>query len=156
VSELSLALDIVLAVLLFAVIAYASVLNKKLATLRATKDEMENLVTRLVESTEHAQKGLADLKAAASESGGDLEKRVEQARKLSDDLGFLVDRAGGLAEDDVAGGRRGAAAPAQERGGHGFGQGSGGQGSGCQGSGCQGNRRRERDRQWRQTQQACG
>lgn len=97
-SELSLALDVVLAVLLFAMIAYAAVLNKRLDTLRESKSEMENLAQRLVESTQHAEKGLADLKNAANETGNDLSKRVEEARKLADDLRFLVDKGSGLAD----------------------------------------------------------
>lgn len=97
-SHISIALDIVVAALLIATIVYASVLNSKLATLRNTKQEMEALVNSLVDSTDQAQRGLSELKAAAGESGQSLDQRVREARALADDLGFLVDRAGGLAD----------------------------------------------------------
>jgi len=97
-SFLSLALDIVIAALLIATIVYASVLNRKLATLRNTKQEMEALATRLVDSTERAEKALSELKAAASEDGGNLEKNVSAARGLVDDLRFLVDKGTALAD----------------------------------------------------------
>jgi hypothetical protein len=97
-GQVGLLLDVVVAALLVATIVYATVLNRKLTLLRDNKQEMEALVNRLVESTEHAERGLADLKAAAGEKGDELERRVKEARALADDLGFLVDKGGGLAD----------------------------------------------------------
>lgn len=97
-SQLSIALDIVVAVLLVATIAYATVLNRKLAVLRNTKQEMETLINRLIENTEQAERGLAQLKAAAGDTGSALERKVEEAKGLSDDLGFMVDKANALAD----------------------------------------------------------
>jgi len=97
-SYLSLIIDLVVAGLLVATIVYASVLNRKLATLRSSKQEMESLAGRLVESTQHAERALADLKSAANETGDQLERRVGEARNLVDDLRFLVDKGSGLAD----------------------------------------------------------
>mgnify|MGYP006426423263 CR=1 FL=1 len=107
-SYFSLGLDIVVAGLLIATIVYASVLNKKLATLRSTKQEMENLAARLVESTQHAERALSELKSAAGENSGKLESRVNEARTLVDDLRYLVDKGTGLADrltNEIAKGR---------------------------------------------------
>lgn len=97
-SYVSLIIDIVVAGLLVATIVYASVLNRKLATLRSSKQEMETLAGRLVESTQHAERALADLKSAANDTGEQLERRVSEARNLVDDLRFLVDKGSGLAD----------------------------------------------------------
>ena len=97
-SYVSLIVDIVMAGLLVATIVYASVLNRKLATLRSSKQEMEALSGRLVESSQHAERALSDLKKAASESGDDLERRIAEAQGLVDDLRFLVDKGSGLAD----------------------------------------------------------
>lgn len=110
------ALDVVVALLLAATIIYAAVLNRKLATLRNTKHEMENLVNRLVESTGQAETALAELKAAASESGQRLDIQVKQAQDLSNDLNFLVEKATGLADrlEGQIGQARAAARPGGE------------------------------------------
>lgn len=97
-SYFSLIIDLVVAGLLVATIVYASVLNRKLATLRSSKQEMESLAGRLVESTQHAERALSDLKTAANDTGDQLERRVAEARNLVDDLRFLVDKGSGLAD----------------------------------------------------------
>jgi chromosome segregation ATPase len=114
----AIALDVVVALLLAATIVYASVLNRKLATLRNTKQEMEALVNRLVESTSKAEGALSELKAAANESGQRLETQVMQARELSDDMNFLVEKATSLADrlEGQIGQARAATRPANEGG----------------------------------------
>jgi len=97
-SYFSLGLDIVVAGLLVATIAYAAVLNKKLATLRATRQEMETLAARLVESTQQAERALSDLRQAAGQDGGKLERQVTEARNLAEDLRYLVDKGTSLAD----------------------------------------------------------
>lgn len=97
-SQLTIVLDIVVAILLAATIAYAVVLNRKLATLRNTKQEMETLINRLIDSTAQAEKGLSELKSAAGDAGRNLEAQVNKAQGLSDDLGFMVDKANSLAD----------------------------------------------------------
>lgn len=94
----SILLDIAIAGLLAATIFYAVVLNRKLTELRNNKAEMEATVNRLVQTTEQAEHSLAELKAAAGQTGEQLNRRVTEGRGLVDDLGFLVDKAGGLAD----------------------------------------------------------
>lgn len=97
-AEVSVLLDVLIAGLLAATIFYAVALNRKLGELRNNKAEMEAMVNHLVQTTERAEHGLAELKAAAQEKGEDLSQKVSDARALSDDLGFLVDKGTSLAD----------------------------------------------------------
>ncbi len=96
--EFSLIIDALIAVLLVATIAYAAVLNRKLGVLRAGKSEMEALIASFSESTERASSGVETLKQEAGRSGAALQNKVEVARGLVDDLGFLIEKGTKLAE----------------------------------------------------------
>ncbi len=96
--EFSLILDVLIAALLVATIGYAAVLNRKLGVLRDGKSEMEALIASFSESTERAGSGVESLKQEAGRSGEALQKKVEAARGLVDDLGFLIERGTKLAE----------------------------------------------------------
>ena len=96
--EISLIFDALIAVLLVATIGYAAVLNRKLGILRDAKSEMEALIASFSESTECAGSGVESLKQEAGRSGEALQKKVEAARGLVDDLGFLIERGARLAE----------------------------------------------------------
>lgn len=96
--EFSLILDALIAALLVATIGYAAVLNRKLGVLRDGKSEMEALIASFSESTERAGSGVESLKQEAGRSGEALQKKVESARGLVDDLGFLIERGTRLAE----------------------------------------------------------
>ncbi len=96
--EFSLILDALIALLLVATIAYAAVLNRKLGVLRDAKSEMEALIVSFSESTERAGSGVESLKQEAGRSGKALQNKVETARGLVDDLGFLIETGTRLAE----------------------------------------------------------
>ena len=96
--EFSLIFDALIAVLLVATIGYAAVLNRKLGVLRDAKSEMEALIASFSESTERAGSGVESLKQETGRSGEALQKKVEVARGLVDDLGFLIERGTRLAE----------------------------------------------------------
>ncbi len=96
--EFSLIFDALIAVLLVATIGYSAVLNRKLGILRDGKSEMEALIASFSESTERAGSGVELLKQEAGRSGESLQKKVEAARGLVDDLGFLIERGTKLAE----------------------------------------------------------
>jgi hypothetical protein len=96
--EFSLIIDALIAVLLVATIAYAAVLNRKLGVLRDGKSEMEALIVSFSESTERAGSGVESLKREAGRSGEALQSKVEAARGLVDDLGFLIETGTKLAE----------------------------------------------------------
>jgi hypothetical protein len=122
--------DILLAVLLTATIVYAAVLNKKLTQLRDSREEMEKLIGEFSQATAKAEESLRELKERAAASGEELETRVahvdkqlETARGLADDLSFMVEKGGSIAdrlEEGIREGRRlsgggQAAAPAPDK-----------------------------------------
>ena len=92
----SLILDIVVAVLLVATIAYAFLLNRRLAGLRRDKRELESLAATFGQATIRAEESIAKLKFTVST----LNDRVDRAEALRDDLAFLVDR-GSRAADQL-------------------------------------------------------
>lgn len=118
-TDLGLIFDALIAGLLVATIAYAAVLNRKLGALRGAKSEMEALLAGFSESTERAGSGVESLKQEAGRSGSALQSKVEAARGLVDDLGFLIERGTKLAErlDEGVGATRAkpAPGPASER-----------------------------------------
>ena len=89
---LSTSLDILIAILLIATIAYAVSLNRKLTNLRNDKGEMEALIARLIEASEHARAGLEGLRTHASEAGEGLRQELDRARGRADELAFLIEK----------------------------------------------------------------
>jgi len=100
---LSIALDILLAVLLVASIGYAAVLNRKLGSLRRHKEELEQLASTFAESTTRAEDSIRHLKGTTSQ----LQSGIDAAEGLCEDLKFLIDR-GTSAADRLEGAVRGA------------------------------------------------
>ena len=96
--EFSFIFDALIAVLLVATIGYAAVLNRKLGVLRDAKSEMVALIASFSESTDRAGSGVESLKQEAGRSGEALQRKVEAARGLADDLAFLIESGTKLAE----------------------------------------------------------
>jgi hypothetical protein len=94
----SLLLEGLLAVLLVATIGYAAMLDRRLRTLRQSRDEMQALLASFTAATAHAQAGLVALRDAGQTTTRDLQSDIERAKALRDDLSFLVDRGNGLAD----------------------------------------------------------
>ncbi|MBL6942597.1 MAG: hypothetical protein ISR53_10610 [Rhodospirillales bacterium] len=99
---LSLAFDIAFAGLLVITIGYAIVLNRKLGNLRRHKEELERLALTFSQSTARADDSIQRLKSSTDV----LQKGIEKAQGLRDDLSFLIDR-GTLAADRLEVGVRG-------------------------------------------------
>ncbi len=97
VPELRIAFDAGVAVLLLATIALAVILNRKLTALRDAKDEMQALAARLIESTDQAGSRLETLKSYAQDSGAALGRQIQEARGLTDELAFMIERGAHLA-----------------------------------------------------------
>lgn len=95
---LSLFGDAIVAVLLVATISYAAVLNQRLAVLRGDRVKLEELVLGLTVAAQRAEAGIGQLRAAAEDVGRGLERRIEQARSLRDDLGYMLERGGPVAD----------------------------------------------------------
>ena len=99
---LSLGFDVAFAVLLVITIAYAVVLNRKLGNLRKHKEELERLAVTFSQSTARADDSIQRLKGTTEV----LQKGIDKAQSLRDDLKFLIDR-GTLAADRLEEGVRG-------------------------------------------------
>jgi hypothetical protein len=97
-DRLGLLFDAVIAVLLVATIVYAAVLDRKLSVLRDCRAEMEQLIGRFTQATGRAEKALAEIRHAAGETGQALQSSIEKGNTVADDLMFLVERAGSLAD----------------------------------------------------------
>jgi hypothetical protein len=94
----SLLLEGLLAVLLVATIAYAAMLDKRLRTLRQSRDEMQALLASFTAATAHAQAGLVALRETGQTTTQGLQGDIERAKSLRDDLSFLIDRGNSLAD----------------------------------------------------------
>lgn len=92
--SLTLGLDIAFAVLLVITIGYAIQLNRKLGNLRQHKEDLEKLAMTFAQSTTRADESIQCLK----KSTDDLQRGIDKAQGLRDDLTFLIDR--GMATAD--------------------------------------------------------
>jgi hypothetical protein len=90
-------LDLVVIALLIPTIVYAVVLNRRLAALRRSRDELAKVVASFNDATMRAEAGIPKLKKATTEANLALKDRVEKAQTLRDDLAFMVERAEELA-----------------------------------------------------------
>lgn len=102
---LNIILDMVVAGLLLATIAYAVLLSRRLGALRSDKQQLETLVRSLDQSAQRAAAGIAGLKEAAERVGHQLQQKIDQGGSLKSDLTYIIDLGGGLA-DRIEGGIR--------------------------------------------------
>lgn len=91
-------LDVVLIAVVGAGVVQAIRLIRQLQDLRASRAEMERFVRDFNGAVMRAEAGIKALRAAARESGDDLEKLVEKAVMVRDELNFIVESADGVAE----------------------------------------------------------
>jgi len=90
--------DVTVALLLVATIGYAAVLNRRLAVLRDDRAKLEQLIQGLNVASVNAQNGIAGLRKATEDVGKDLEKELAASRSLRDDLHYLIERGGVVAD----------------------------------------------------------
>lgn len=96
-ASLGVVLDILMVLLLGAVLAYAVMLNKRLAQLRSNKDELAKVINAFNEATQRAEASIPRLRKAADDIKSQLEDRIEKAVSLKDDLAFMIDRSDSMA-----------------------------------------------------------
>jgi hypothetical protein len=90
--------DVTVALLLIATIGYAAVLNRRLGVLREDRAKLEELIQGLNVASVNAQNGIAGLRKATDDVGRDLEKELAASRSLRDDLHYLIERGGAVAD----------------------------------------------------------
>ena len=95
---LTLVADLTVAFLLVVTIYYAAKLSRRLSALRADKQALQQLVQSLAQASQSAEAGIRGLKAAAEEGGRDLQKKLQEAQSLRDDLAYMIDRGGTVAD----------------------------------------------------------
>jgi len=93
-----LAADGIVSVLLLITICYAAVLSRKLSALRRDKAALKALITQLADASGSAEAGVAGLRAAAQDIGRTLEKKLQDAQSLRDDLAYMIERGGATAD----------------------------------------------------------
>jgi len=95
---LSLGADLVVALLLIATIGYSVVLNRRLGSVRSDRDKFEKVIRELAISSQRAENAVAAMRIAADELGRRLDKKVEEGRALTDDLAYMIERGGNVAD----------------------------------------------------------
>ena len=95
---LNLIFDILLIAVVGVGIVQATRLIRQLRDLKAGRAEMDRFVREFNGAVMRAEAGIKALRAAARESGDDLEKLVEKAVMVRDELNFIVESADGVAE----------------------------------------------------------
>ena len=88
-----LALDLLVAGLLVATIAYAVVLNRRLIQLRGGSAQMERLINEFHQATTRAESGVTALKEVAGRSDTEITEQLDSLIKVRDELEYLVSRA---------------------------------------------------------------
>ena len=108
-------LDIGLAILLAATLFHAMRLERALGVLKRDRAALEDLVATFNASTRAAESGVERLRAATDGAGRQIQRQIDAATTLKDDLTFLVQRGEGLADrlDELVRSARPAAALAE-------------------------------------------
>jgi hypothetical protein len=91
-------LDTLLVVLLTATLFHAVRLERALGVLKRDRSALEALVASFNASTRAAEAGIEHLRTASEGSGRQIQRQIEVATTLKDDLTFLVQRGEGLAD----------------------------------------------------------
>lgn len=103
---IALYVNIAVALLLVPTLIYSVLLNRRLSALRSNRAELEALIQQFNESCTRAEAGVRSLRTATDEAVR-LQQYLERSQTLRDDLSYLLDRGGNLA-DRLEGGVRSA------------------------------------------------
>ncbi len=95
--DLSMAINLLVAVLLVITIGYCIILNKKLKAMRSAQDEMQQLIGTFNAAADKARSSVDQLKKTGDEIGLSLEREIDRAKAMRDDLALITDTAEHLA-----------------------------------------------------------
>jgi Domain of unknown function (DUF6468) len=90
--------DTIVALLLVATIGYSVVLNRRLGAVRADRDQFASVIRDLAAATQRAEGAVAGLRATADDLGRRVDKKIEEGRALRDDLAYMIERGGAIAD----------------------------------------------------------
>jgi Domain of unknown function (DUF6468) len=91
-------LDFALVILLTATLFHAVRLERALGVLKRDRVALETLVESFNASTHAAESGVEHLRAATDGAGRQIQRQIDIATALKDDLTFMVQRGEGLAD----------------------------------------------------------
>ena len=89
---MSLMIDIFVALLLISAIGYGMVLNRRIVALRRDKADLEKLANSFDRATKRAESSVGILKKMAEDSSNILNEGIHEAKRIKEDLNFLVER----------------------------------------------------------------
>ncbi len=95
---MSILLDSFLVVLLSMAIGYGFILNRRIMALRKDQKSLDKLATKFAEATIRAEQSIMKLKSTTDGASLSLDKAVDTAGLVRDDLEFLIDRGNKLAD----------------------------------------------------------
>lgn len=95
---MELMLEIALLGLLGATLFHAVRLERALGVLRQDRAQLEEMIAGFGANTKQAEAGIERLRVAADGAGRQIARHLEEARALKDDLTFLMERGGRLAD----------------------------------------------------------
>jgi hypothetical protein len=94
---IALIVQLLVAGLLVATIVYAFILNRKLTSLRGDQSQFEQLIVQFTSALGLADNGVQNLRNAALEAGGSLQKFIDRAQILRDELAYMLESGDTLA-----------------------------------------------------------
>ena len=97
-SGVSIFIDLTIVTLLIVTIAFAAVLNRRLAAWRQDRAEFERVIAQFNQAAARAEAGVERLKIASEQTGKTLQQAVTKGQSLRDDLAYLIERAEPLAD----------------------------------------------------------
>jgi hypothetical protein len=97
-SGVGIFVDLTIVTLLIVTIAFAAVLNRRLAVWRRDRAEFERIIAQFNQAAARAEGGVERLKVASEQTGKTLQQLVTKGQSLRDDLAYLVERAEPLAD----------------------------------------------------------
>ena len=95
---MSILLDVFLVILLSMAIGYGVILNRRIMALRNDQKSLDKLATKFAEATIRAEQSIIKLKSTTDGASQSLDKAVNTAGLVRDDLEFLIDRGNKLAD----------------------------------------------------------
>lgn len=95
--------NVLMVVLLGITIGYCWVLNRRIRILQDSKSELAQLLKHFDESTKRASESIIALQTASKKIGETIQARIDRANFLLDDLAFLTEKGGKLANQIEAG-----------------------------------------------------
>lgn len=95
--------NFILTVLLAFTVGYCWILNRRIKILQDSGSELAQLLKHFDESTARASESIIALQTASKKIGETIQNRIEKANFLIDDLTFLIERGGSIADNLEAG-----------------------------------------------------